>query len=102
MRLLQLDPVFLDAGGIGVTDANGNQVPQRTGVGITFDCPCGCGVRRYVPFANPLDNGPARDQRHGWQRQGDTFDTLTLTPSILVVGDCAWHGFIRNGEIVQA
>jgi hypothetical protein len=32
-----------------------------------------------------------------WQRTGETFETLTLTPSV----DCSawghWHGFITNG-----
>jgi hypothetical protein len=34
-----------------------------------------------------------------WHRVGDTFDTLTLTPSI----DCSrfghFHGFITGGEV---
>lgn len=42
---------------------------------------------------NPLDY---------WERTGDTFDTLTLKPSIQRVGGCAWHGFITNGEVIGA
>jgi hypothetical protein len=54
-----------------------------------------------VPFANPIDGGPQLE-RHGWQRTGDTFETLTLTPSILRArarGGCGWHGFITNGAV---
>ncbi len=37
-----------------------------------------------------------------WKRgSGDTFETLTLTPSIDANVDIAghWHGFITNGEV---
>lgn len=68
-----------------------------------------------VWFSNPIDGGPQAephtshdrdaighhnsDSTPHWNRFGDTFDTLTLSPSI----DCSrcghWHGFIRNGEV---
>lgn len=86
--------------------------PRREGVGVIFDCPCGNhdeGHQCYVPFANPLDGGPPTDPggwhgSGGWQRTGDTFDTLTLTPSIYRredLGGCGWHGFITNGEVTS-
>ena len=37
-----------------------------------------------------------------WQRTGDTFETLTLHPSILrspQKGGCGWHGWVTNGEV---
>jgi hypothetical protein len=93
MKLTDLHPVFL--GG-----ADG-----RTGVGVQFDCPCGADDSPcYVPFANPLDDGPQYGAQ-GWQRTGETFDTLTLTPSILRTFStcgCQWHGWITNGEVVSA
>lgn len=85
-----------------------------------FDCPCAtCRAKRtgdpdrdfhlrhYVGFANPLDGGPFFESSAGapspkWQRTGDTFETLTLTPSILsdpAKGGCGWHGFNTNGEV---
>lgn len=70
---------------------------ERVGLGVTFDCPCGCGDKIGVPFENPVDGGPPEHPR-GWQRTGDTIETLTLTPSIQRIGDCAWHGWITNGE----
>ena len=75
--------------------------PRRKGVGILFDCPCGCSSRCYVPFKNPLDGAASLEPR-GWERTGDTFETLTLAPSILRGtdrGGCGWHGYIRAGAI---
>lgn len=102
MRLSELKPKFLGAGGPGVT-LHGQPMPERRGLGVQFDCPCGCGAPCFVPFANPLDGGPQLEAQ-GWQRTGETFETLTLTPSILrrEPRGCGWHGFIRDGEVIQA
>jgi len=127
VRLVDLNPRFLNSGGEGVsqktdrlcTVCNGENAvaceachgsgfeyepaPLRTGVGVIFRCPCGnhdADHECYVPFANPLDGGSSIER--GWQRTGDTFDTLTLTPSILRSrsrGGCGWHGFITNGDV---
>lgn len=103
MRLTELNPQFVDAGGEGISDKDGNPVPERYGVGISFDCPCGGAQRAYIPFNNPLDRGGLYHDRKddAWQRTGDTFETLTLTPSIQRAdpGGCRWHGFITNGEV---
>lgn len=90
--------------------------PERHGVGLMFDCPCPtCTAQRtgdprrdfhlrvYVGFANPLDGAPPYDPRPGaqWTRQGETFDTLVLRPSILSVagkGGCGWHGFVGGAD----
>ena len=106
MRLVDLHPEWMGAGGEGISNADGSPAPGRRGVGVLLDCPCGNtdeGHRLYVPFANPLDGGAPMQtgKNNGWQRTGDTFDTLTLTPSILrIVPSCGWHGFITNGEII--
>lgn len=109
-KLTDLNPHFLGSGGEGVSQLNPatgqyEPAPKREGVGVQFDCPCGCEMPCYVPFENPLDGGkPLRDD-HGrplWARTGDTFETLTLTPSILRSkerGGCGWHGFVTNGEV---
>ncbi len=93
MRLLDLDPRWISV-------AHG-----RNGQGVVFFCPK-CGNHRVVVwFANPIDGQapappfPNSKNNHRWQRQGDAFDTLTLTPSIQIVGTCSWHGFVKNGEI---
>lgn len=99
MKLVDLDPRWIQAGGEGIYDKDMKPVPERHGVGISFICPCGCGTRCAVMFTNPICGGePIRD-RTTWERIGDTFEGLTLTPSILRVGGCEWHGFITNGAI---
>lgn len=99
--LVDLDPHFVSGGGC-INTATGETTPRRQGVGIQLECPCGCDSPLYVPFANPLDGGEREDAHgKGWQRTGETFETLTLTPSILRVGGCAWHGFLTNGQLVS-
>ncbi|HEU4727701.1 MAG TPA: hypothetical protein VFT22_07425 [Kofleriaceae bacterium] len=112
-RLIDCDPRW-------VTDSDG-----REGSGVRFDCPEGhewC--IHVVPVTPALDGAPhASWQSNGavWQRTGDSFETLTLTPSIrttqrypskeAALADgvleeyfderllCALHIFIRNGQI---
>jgi hypothetical protein len=116
MRLVDMNPRWMNAAGESVTNADGTPVERRTGIGLLFHCPCGRyeddGGERYyeecyVPFSNPLDGGPQVGGQ-GWQREGDTFETLTLRPSILRLKwkgqdgqehGCGWHGFITSGEI---
>jgi len=99
MKLIDLNPRWVGHGGEGVSDANHNPVPRRDGIGITFNCPCGCGTRVFIPFTNPLDGGLPSEKSCTWDRTGDTFETLTLKPSILRMDGCKWHGFVTNGEI---
>jgi Family of unknown function (DUF6527) len=99
--------------------------PDDVPCGIHFDCPEGhAGCDHAIPFAPRLDGSPAASWYTSgaiWQRTGDTFDTLTLSPSIrrnpvyasreaaIAAGAleeyltptmfCALHIFIRNGQI---
>lgn len=104
MKLIDLNPRFFSTGGPGITNANDEPVPERKGIGLLCDCPkCGPKHLLAVDFKNPLDGGPpARSDGHTWERTGDTFETLTLSPSINRLDGCKWHGWIRNGEIVDA
>jgi hypothetical protein len=101
-------------------------LPERHGQGVSFACPHCTGpvpdrTRLSAAFANPLDGGAAIDlaakvlwptlaQGNApgivtvppgvlWTRQGDTLETLTLTPSIDASRSGHWHGFITNGAI---
>ena len=71
---------------------------------VTFDCPEGhehCLISVQVSPARDGSPQPVR-QRNGaqWQRTGDTFETMSLTPSIRSEGPvCFFHGFVTNGEI---
>lgn len=110
-KLTDLRPRWVSTGGDGVT-RNGEPVPFRDRVGVSFDCPCekcaearpaashdGFFLRVSVCFSNPPDGGPAVEGGGPtWERQGDTFETLRLSPSILVKSRCGWHGFVgQNG-----
>jgi hypothetical protein len=74
--------------------------------GVEFRCPCrpDCSERIPVTFTVALDGSPVVIHGQQWVRSGETFETLTLSPSV----DCShwpgrhWHGFVRNGEIVNA
>lgn len=98
MRLVDLDPNWAHCDG-------------RDRVGVTFLCPLHREACIYgklgVPFSNPIDGlGPSRWATNGgWKRDGESFETLTLSPSIKVLdsidGKIAehWHGFITKGEV---
>ena len=102
MKLIDLNPRWVGAGGEGVSDAQGRPVPARQGVGLMFECPCRCGETIYVAFRQPLDGGApclTNAQAPTWERTGDTFETLTLLPSILRMTGCRWHGFVTAGQV---
>ena len=78
--------------------------------GVSFDCPHCKTQRLAVRSSPPIDPDgwwpkiaqPTYDGIKVWHRgSGDTFETLTLTPSVNADIDFAghWHGFITNGEV---
>lgn len=67
------------------------------GVGVLVKCP-NCGAAGAAYFANPLDgSAPPPYARVQWQRTGDTLETLSLTPSFLMIDH--YHSWIRNGML---
>lgn len=40
----------------------------------------------------------ANDQPVWWNATGAGLGDLTLTPSIQLLHDCQWHGFVTNGD----
>jgi hypothetical protein len=63
-------------------------------------CPCGgCDEDRllYIPFNNPAGPGPVASRERGWRRRGETFETLTVEPSIRRLEGCLWHGVLTDG-----
>ncbi len=98
---------------------------SRHGLGVSFDCMVGkhgervCKVRNWILFANPLDGGqpwpgesrslilaavPKEEDRWSiagcgtcrWQRTGDTFESLSMSPSVNA-GACG-HMILTDGE----
>ena len=76
-------------------------------VGVSFACPTCAGMAepacsgRVAVFVDPpFDPGPVF--LPAWSRVGDTFDDLTITPSIRVsLGRDGehWHGFVIGGQV---
>jgi hypothetical protein len=114
MRLIDLNPRWFG-------------LPPALKQGLTFDCPCCCNtdraVRLAVPFVNPIDGSapislepkilwpllcppPTAEGQvtvppgFHWTRTGETFDVLTLSPSVDASKSGHWHGHIMAGGIV--
>lgn len=54
--------------------------------GMNFWCPCGCEALLAVSFVPP----------HSWKWDGNR-EKPTVTPSILHMEGCRWHGYLRAG-----
>ena len=111
MRLTDLDPHW-----IGVEQG---EIHAGVHYGITFLCPHCRTTRIGVMFDKPLDPlgwekqmkarygennfilEPLRITNDGklWARTGDSFDTLSLQPSINCAASGHWHGFVTAGEV---
>jgi hypothetical protein len=105
MRPLRAKPIELlrDADPLWIVSSKAPEDGRY--MGVLFECPIhsdGCYVG--VPFSNPVGGGepePMHVNKTLWQRTGEGLDTLTLSPSIKVLGGadgCEWHGFIRAGR----
>lgn len=105
-----------------VDQAKHENVPVKTVAEadvLYFQCPkCAAGLPRgqdertglgYVEGAHYIsvpfdahDGRPALPPQPGfvprWSVTGKSIDDLTTQPSIQVVGGCAWHGWVTNGE----
>lgn len=115
MRLLELDAKFFsNASPTGYH----RQVEIEGSQGVLFQCPrCAIGLERgeedgrrfirgahyiIVPFSNPR-NAPLLEstfmpQMARWEMTGTSLENLTTRPSIQIIGGCAWHGYITNGD----
>lgn len=105
MTLLELDPRWACDADIVIGGVK-HHYNNRHGMAVSFDCPCCIKAKREtiqrlaVWFANPIDNLPPTDDATTlWNRVGETFETLTLSPSIDASKYGHWHGFITKGEI---
>jgi hypothetical protein len=91
MKLTELDPRWL------------SYSTGRRGLGISFDCPHCTGrfkARVTVPFENPLDGkAPVTGFDQYFNRVGDDFTTLTVSPLIDGSRNGHWRGTITNGEV---
>lgn len=74
-------------------DAQFTVYQNQENVGLMFRCP-NCRMYGSVTF-KPVPAG--LEPRPSWTRVGDTIDTLTLTPSVMMNGH--FHSWIRKGEL---
>lgn len=108
MRLTELEPSFV----VIIDDTHERWTDEIAGAdGILFLCPkCfetnggPVGTHRilcYTPHV-PQTRSPAPGR---WNLVGTGYEDLTLeagSSSILLTSGCQWHGFIRNGEVINA
>lgn len=69
--------------------------------GVLVSCP-NCGLKGAAYFDNMIggDNVKFRESflyKTRWARTGETLETLTLSPSFLMIGH--YHSWIRNGML---
>lgn len=97
MRLMDLEPRYYEEGG---------QI-----LGITFACPHCAPTGQRLAIAVHLDGtnmdpDPGNPQQWAagenvWQiAGGDSFENLSLSPSVDVSARGHWHGHITNGDII--
>lgn len=114
MRLLDLQPQLLSYkevhdGGLRVFHKRVETIEEAHGV--MFKCPrCWqanggpIGTHTIVCWSPAVPDtatpGPGR-----WSLQGTSLQDLSLvagSSSVQLHGGCQWHGFVRNGEVVDA
>lgn len=105
MILTELDPRWLRI----------SAAPDGWKCGVSFKCPHCRDLRLAVWFTVPVRIGnpltPDEEAvwrrlaeahlagRNLWARTGESFETLTLSPSIDCSSDGHWHGFIEGGMV---
>jgi hypothetical protein len=100
MKLTELNPKWIGVG----------HEPDMVIFGIRFDCPH-CREQRLAVMFTPFIDPKGWIQKFGgefplpgqlkWNRVGDTFETLSLAPSVNTEFHGHWHGFIQSGEVTQ-
>jgi hypothetical protein len=113
MRLRDLEPAFLAYNTV-VEGAEKRVFHKQVhefneAQGIEFLCPCcyeankgNVGTHLVIVWFKdkvPVDAEPGPGR---WTPSGNSFDNLTLAPSIQLRGGCNWHGFVQNGLTVDA
>jgi Family of unknown function (DUF6527) len=75
------------------------QLRPNSGEGVAFDCPkCGEKHRLVAYFDNPIDGREAAGWGDKWHREGEEFETLTVSPSIQYL---CFHGWVEDGKVID-
>lgn len=106
MRLTELDPHWIGlcpghAWGLSFVCPCCARNGKEDRIAVFFDEAIGLQLLERV-IGRAVINHEAMEllSKHKWHREGETFDTLTLTPSVDASEHGHWHGFITNGAIV--
>ena len=120
MRLTEFDPRWIGIDRRRASEAGAPYGEDGPGIrfGLSFLCPH-CRETRlavlFKPFIDPdnlarliewaIPGAPDPNtgeikEPHWWQRAGENFDDMTLSPSIDASATGHWHGFIINGGLV--
>jgi hypothetical protein len=89
--------------------ADQEDVPFAEAQGIRFLCPkCfeanGGAAGTHSVLCWFADKGVPADKSPGparWPATGTGVEDITLTPSVLLLGGCGWHGWIKNGVVTS-
>lgn len=110
MKLIELEPRWLSA-----PDSNGARIGKvqtfQEAQGIRFWCPrCAAakadniyplGAHQVIIwFADRNVPSCYFPKPYRWSVAGNSFENLTLAPSVHLTPGCGWHGWIRNGEVI--
>jgi hypothetical protein len=111
MKLTELNPQFVRR---EIRDSAVFQVPVdliTEAQGVRFKCPkCfianggSQGVHQVVCW-NPTVPAEALPGPGRWNLEGTGYHDLSLTASsssVHLLSGCAWHGFVKNGEVFDA
>ncbi len=99
MKLTELGPRW-----VGIHNWSSDSIFR---IGLSFRSPL-TGQRLAVLFKPAIDPdglmakygwGDFFPEARKWDRTGDTFEALTLSPSLDFSAHGDWHGFIKNGEL---
>jgi hypothetical protein len=116
MRLIELEPRWLDIDGrrVGImllcphcrkTPLSCFFIPTKHIAGGDYhDSQYALFAKLMPTFGDPYVDIPVNDVvpcRRGfaWQRTGDDFASMSITPSLDASAAGHWHGFITSGEI---
>lgn len=104
MRLVALEPTFLRITSPGYRQEVDSLAEAQ---GIRFWCPSSkCQDNAHAVLCWFRDRGVSGAEPPGPGRwdvvSGTGYEDLSLSPSILITSGCMWHGFMRNGELVDA
>lgn len=86
MKLVDLGPRWEDAN------------RYRLGTGVSFRCP-ECRERIEISLYNPIDGGNPDKWSGLYVRTGESFERLTLYPTVEVEGH--WQGQITLGQVIS-